>query len=63
MEPRRSKRARTSKFFGSDFLTFLLENEPLTFKEAMFNAEASLWKECNSPKMQAVIILIELCVN
>ena len=27
-EPRRSKRARTSKSFGPDFLTFLLENEP-----------------------------------
>ncbi|KAK3043641.1 hypothetical protein RJ639_000057 [Escallonia herrerae] len=36
-EPRRSKRARTSTSFGPDFLTFLLENEPRTYSEAMSN--------------------------
>ena len=41
-EPRRSKRARTSKSFGLDFLTFLLENKPLTFKETMSSPEAPL---------------------
>lgn len=41
-EPRCSKRARTSKSFGPDFLTFLLENESLTFKEVMSNFEAPL---------------------
>ena len=34
-EPRRSKRQRTSTSFGPDFLTYLLENEPRTFKEAV----------------------------
>jgi len=43
-EPRRSKRARTSKSFGPDFLTYMVENEPLTFKEAMSSPEAPLWK-------------------
>ena len=27
-KPRRSKRVRTSKSFGPDFLTYMLENEP-----------------------------------
>ena len=40
-EPRRSKRTRTSKSFGPDFLTYLLEDEPQRFKEAMSNLEDS----------------------
>ena len=39
-EPRRSKRQRTSTSFGPDFLTYLLENEPRTFKEAVTSPEA-----------------------
>ena len=39
-EPRRSKRQRTSTSFGPDFLTYLLENEPRTFKEAVTLPEA-----------------------
>ena len=39
-EPRRSKRQRVPKSFGPDFLAFLLDNEPQTFKEAMKSSEA-----------------------
>ena len=35
VEPRRSKRARTSTSFGPDFITFLTKAEPQTYKEAM----------------------------
>ena len=35
IEPRRSKRARTEKYFGPDFLMYELEGEPLTFKEGV----------------------------
>ena len=34
VEPRRNKRVRTKKSFGPDFLTYVLEKEPQTFKEA-----------------------------
>ena len=44
-EPRRSKRTRTSKSFGPDFLTYLLEDELQSFKEAMLSPEAPYWKE------------------
>ena len=44
-EPRRSKRQRTSTSFGPDFLMYLLENEPRTFKEAVISLEAPFWKE------------------
>ena len=39
-EPRRSKRARTSASFNPDFLTFLLESEPQSFKGVMSCPEA-----------------------
>ena len=44
-EPRRNKRAKVSKSFGPDYLTYMLENEPHTFKEAMSTLEAMFWKE------------------
>ena len=44
VEPRRSKRAKTSKSFGLDFLTYMLEDEPQTFKEANYTPEAPFWK-------------------
>ncbi|PHU12207.1 hypothetical protein BC332_19137 [Capsicum chinense] len=42
---RRSIRQRTSTSFGSDFVTFFLENEPQTFKEVMASLDSSFWKE------------------
>ena len=39
-EPRCSKRQRTSSSFGPDFLTYMLENEPRTFKEVVTSPEA-----------------------
>ena len=50
-----SKRARTSKSFGPDFLTYLLENEPLIFKEAMSSTEASLWKEAVNSEFESIL--------
>ena len=41
-ELRRSKRSKISKSFGPDFLTFMLKNEPQTYKEAMSTSESSL---------------------
>ncbi|KAL2226377.1 UNVERIFIED_CONTAM: hypothetical protein Sindi_1996400, partial [Sesamum indicum] len=34
-EPRRSKRARIVKNFESDFVTYDIEDDPITFKDAM----------------------------
>ena len=35
LEPRRSKIARTGKYFGPYFLAYVLEGEPRTFKEVV----------------------------
>ena len=52
---RRSKRARTSKSFGPDFLTYLLENEPQSFNEAMFTPEAPMWKEVVNSEIESIM--------
>lgn len=53
--PRRSKRQRISTSFGPDFLTFLLENEPRTFKEAMSSSEAQYWKEAVNSEIESIL--------
>ena len=42
VEPRCNKRAKTSKSFGPNFLTYMLEDEPQSFKEAISTLHASL---------------------
>ena len=43
-ELRHRKRAKTSTSFDLDFLTYMLESEPWTYKEAVSCLEGSLWK-------------------
>ena len=45
---------RTSKSFGPDFLTYLLENEPQSFKEVMTDPEAPLWKEAINNEIESI---------
>ncbi|KAL0534104.1 hypothetical protein IC582_028385 [Cucumis melo] len=54
-ELRRSKRMRISKSFGPDFVTYLLENEPQTFKEAMSSPEAPYWKEAVNSEIESIM--------
>ncbi|GKC47425.1 hypothetical protein Tco_1065147 [Tanacetum coccineum] len=39
VEPRRSKRARTEKSFGPDFVSFMVESEPTSYREAVTSSE------------------------
>ncbi|GJV18298.1 retrotransposon protein, putative, ty1-copia subclass [Tanacetum coccineum] len=36
VEPRRCKRARTEKLFRPDFVSYMVENEPTSYREAIF---------------------------
>nr|GEY43333.1 hypothetical protein CTI12_AA390580 [Tanacetum cinerariifolium] len=38
-EPRRSKRARTEKLFRLDFVSFMVKNEPASYREAVTSSE------------------------
>ncbi|GJY12664.1 hypothetical protein Tco_0381973, partial [Tanacetum coccineum] len=39
VEPRRRKRARTEKEFEPDFVSFMVENEPTSYREAVTSSE------------------------
>ena len=52
---RRCKRAMTSKSFGLYFLTYLLENEPQSFNEAMSTPEAPMWKEAVNSEIESIM--------
>ncbi|KAL0309114.1 UNVERIFIED_CONTAM: Retrovirus-related Pol polyprotein from transposon TNT 1-94 [Sesamum radiatum] len=53
--PRRSKRARVVKDFGSDFVTYNIEDDSVTFKDAMASSEAKQWKEAVKSEMDSII--------
>ncbi|KAL0307263.1 UNVERIFIED_CONTAM: Retrovirus-related Pol polyprotein from transposon TNT 1-94 [Sesamum radiatum] len=53
--PRRSKRARVVKDFGSDFVTYNIEDDPVTFKDAMASLEAKQWKKAVKSEMDSIV--------
>ena len=55
VEPRRSKRAKTTKSFGPNFLTYMLEDEPQSFKEAISTSEAPFWKEAINSEIESIL--------
>ena len=55
IEVRHSKTARIEKSFGLDFLTYLLESEPQSFKEVVTSAEGTLWKEAINSEVESIL--------
>ena len=55
VEPRRSQRLRISKDFGPDFISYAIESEPLTFKEAMSTPEVQIWKEAINSEIESIL--------
>ncbi|KAK1620517.1 hypothetical protein QYE76_026034 [Lolium multiflorum] len=43
--PTRSKRQRTAKSFGNDFIVYLVDDTPTTISEALASPDADYWKE------------------
>ena len=41
--PVRSKRQRTSKSFGDDFIVYLMDDIPMTISEAYASSDADYW--------------------
>ena len=54
VEPRRSKRARTVKDFGSDFSAFTIEEDPLNLQEALSSIDADFWREAINDEMDSL---------
>ena len=55
VEPRRSKMAKTSKSFGLNFLTYMLEDKSQNFKEAIFTPEVPFWKEAVNSEIESIL--------
>ena len=55
VELRRSKRAKILKSFGPEFLTYMLEDEPQSFKEAISTPEAPFWKEAVNSEIESIL--------
>ncbi|OMO62209.1 Zinc finger, CCHC-type [Corchorus capsularis] len=55
IESRLSKRARVEKSFGDDYPTYLLEQEPQTYIEAVESTEGPLWKEAIQSEIDSIL--------
>ena len=54
-EPRRSKRAKVSKDFGPDYMTYIVNEEPQTYKAAMESSEAPYWQEAIQSEIDSIV--------
>nr|GEW13705.1 hypothetical protein [Tanacetum cinerariifolium] len=55
IEPRRSKRARTEKSFGPDFVSFMVENEHTSYREVVTSSESHQWKEAIKSEIDSIL--------
>ncbi|KAL2231227.1 UNVERIFIED_CONTAM: Retrovirus-related Pol polyprotein from transposon RE1 [Sesamum indicum] len=53
--PRRSKRVRIVRNFESDFVTYSIEDDPITFKYGMSFSEVKQWKKTVKSKMDFIV--------
>ncbi|KAL4342226.1 hypothetical protein GQ457_08G033870 [Hibiscus cannabinus] len=54
-ELRRSKRPRTEKSFGSNFYTYVVENDLVTFTDAISSHDVPFWKEAIKTKLDSIL--------
>ncbi|TQE08632.1 hypothetical protein C1H46_005724 [Malus baccata] len=55
LEPQKSKRAKIARDFGPDFLTFVTEEEPRTYKAALESSEAPYWKKAIQSEIESIM--------
>ena len=51
----KSKRQRTAKSFGEDYIIYLVDDTPKIIKEAYLSLDADLWKEVVQSEMDYVM--------
>ncbi|GJW33432.1 DNA polymerase zeta catalytic subunit-like protein [Tanacetum coccineum] len=54
-ENKRSKRAKVTKDFGPDYMTYIVNEEPQTYKAAMESSEAPYWKEAIQSEIESIV--------
>ena len=53
--PTRSKRQRTAKSFGDDFLVYLIDDTPSSISEAYASEDADYWKEAIHSDLDSIL--------
>ena len=53
--PCRSKRQRVAKFFGDDFIVYLVDDVPKTLPEAYASPDTEYWKEAVHSEMDSIM--------
>ena len=53
--PISSKRQRTAKSFGDDFLVYLIDDTPSSISEAYASEDANYWKEAVRSEMDSIL--------
>jgi hypothetical protein len=53
--PTRSKRQRTAKSFGDDFIVYLVDDTPTSIAEAYASPDADDWKEAVHNEMDLIL--------
>ena len=53
--PKRSKRQRTAKSFGDDFIVYLVDDTPTSISEAYASPDADYWKEAVHSEMNSIL--------
>ena len=54
-EPRRSKRNRKETNLGDGFYTFLIDDDPRSYKEVITSPDAPFWKESINNEIESII--------
>ena len=52
----KSKRQRTVKYFGDDFIVYLVDDTPKTIDEAYSSQDADYWKEAVRSEMDSIMM-------
>jgi transposase InsO family protein len=52
---RKSKRPRIAKFFGDDYIVYLVDDTPSTIEEAYSSPDADFWKEAIRSEMDSIM--------
>nr|GEX98360.1 ATP phosphoribosyltransferase 1, chloroplastic [Tanacetum cinerariifolium] len=55
VEPRRSKHAKVTKDFGPDYMTYIVNKEPQTYKAAMKSSKSPYWKEAIQSEIDSIV--------
>ncbi|KAJ0492733.1 putative RNA-directed DNA polymerase [Helianthus annuus] len=55
VEIRKSKRQRTEKSFGPEFLTYMVEDEPQTYQQAVHSSEGPQWREAIKSEIDSIL--------